>query len=521
MNSTGLMMARIRADINKTRKGIKLPPLRLTLITKFIMEDMFMENWAKMKLKEMCETVTKAQQLASIKLEGPVEQTSEFAELVLDTILQPCSAISALTQEVNISVPTAFIDQVKVSCSGMGSISRNYNEEIENVRKDMLIEEDKFFGKRISTNPQDDKQLEEDMRREWQSVLDKYRGVPKPDKKYYDEASEEIFRQKYPNPTEKQLKQLEMAKAKLELLEAEVDAQNNKPEVIREQKRDLVKELEELRVLHDNRRLAYYGMVQKRSKDEKAQFEAVMARYMDMIAQLNRERKQELLYIEKGVQELAELYWKRITTMVYFLLKYKKDSSEQDIRKIIAKIELMSYKQVKCKSDIVFEDEEENCVASALANVLIGLQTMKNRQGLPLAMEKEDIDFAHSIILDKKFQGGIGKKSEEEEKDEDVSEGVEYEQEEKDVDIDEENLDVEDYLEDLEESGSLAEFGIGRTPSKNEQIKILLKQIGGEKIKDINILTERFISAVKDIKNDKGTPANVKTNRINFFATIA
>jgi hypothetical protein len=293
-----------------------------------------------------------------------------------------------------------------------------------------------------------------------------------------------------------------------------------------------------------------------------------MKLYAEQIIELERERKDEIATIENNVQEIAQLYWERIAVMIYFLFDYMDDVTKQDMKKVISNIQVMSFRSVKCSGEITLPNEQDNCIASALSNILIGLQTLKNRLNLPLLLTKEDVNFATSIILDrsyriveskavvkeiKKKEGKVKKYLEnrdvtvvdssspvyvageehespvyvagEEHESPVYVAGEEHEsppvsEDEEFVDSQDDGIpnDVEYGSEDIE---NVASFGMRKkAPSQNEQVKIALKQIAGDNTADIDVLYVHFMKAVKDIRTD-GMPKDIKTNRINFFATIA
>ena len=195
---------------------------------------------------------------------------------------------------------------------------------------------------------------------------------------------------------------------------------------------------------------------------------------------------------------IIELLWKRIVVMVYYIIKNVKEPTLYNIKNILIKIEFLLSQETNCLS-IIQDDEESNCIFSALINILLGIveynkeyNKLKNelvvskftvydektktsypsdeaRSVNPL-INKFDIELAMSIILNSRNiiqleeHNKYNKKDlvyqedviyQEEDEVEDNKQGINYE-EQKDDNLDDDNLDDEksnvsddDYIDDV------------------------------------------------------------------------
>lgn len=517
-NITGQILQAIREKIVKKRSGMTLPPLSSSQITSFLTDDLFMNNWVRVKVREMCNAVFSAYQYTIGKSPNPVKLTRDFAEIVLDNVLQSCSSLTSLSKKVEAQVPKSFVDDV-YACKGMAKLSKNYTAEIEKIRQTMIETEDVYMGTK-GRDTQKDREFEEMLRVEWANkVTELQKGI---------DIGEEVV--KFDEEVKKRYKNLSKEDPLYKKMKDKFIAKVYKPQLTEEERRLA---MEELAFAQEKKRQEHYKV--QRSREEKEKFEKDMKLYAEQIIELEKSRRDEISDIENNVQEIAQLYWERIAVMIYFLFDYMDDATKQDMKNVISNIQLMSFKRVKCSGEITLSNEQDNCIASALCNILIGLQTLKNRLNLPLLLTKEDINFATSIILDRSYRLVESKVVVEEikEKEEEIKEYLEspqYIAEEEPVSpISEEEIE---YIAEEEEEEELLEpnddieyedvsFGMRRNaPAKNEQVKIALKQIAGDNVTNIDVISTHFMKAVKDIRTD-GMPKDIKTNRINFFATIA
>lgn len=200
--------------------------------------------------------------------------------------------------------------------------------------------------------------------------------------------------------------------------------------------------------------------------------------------------------------EVIDLIWKRVAVMIYVLIKYIEVSTLKNIRAVIAKVELLVSGKTKCVQ--LISNEEDNCILSAIINILRGIVEFNKQYSYGTDLTEIDIKAAMSIILIKELN----------------DETCELKSQEDDVEIDkipdekefifpeEENIVSVDYYDQSEEEN-------GYSPDYN---MILLATKNIEEVKDNFNFTKDLENAIKTIK---ACPMSrrLKQNRINFFAT--
>lgn len=293
----------------------------------------------------------------------------------------------------------------------------------------------------------------------------------------------------------------------------------------------------------------------------------------------------------KYTPSIIKLLWKRIVVMVYYLIKSVNNPTLYNIKNILLKIETLISKQDNCVK-IVTKSKRSNCIISAIINVLSGISKFSKRveklvpiEGYAIvdkkrvevkttnidpAIDKEDIELAISIILNKNVSFDLeNKRLKQKEKEEDLEEekkeedrfgeneeetgkAVEMEMEglediyqdetkqeaeeesegEQDFYAEESEAEDEDNKGDKENEGE--DFGEydgadsenkpvrARKNTDNYYIAQIKKYLEANKIiKTHNIGTiSRYIYNASSIIFNYKMSEKIKDNRINFFATI-
>jgi predicted NAD-dependent protein-ADP-ribosyltransferase YbiA (DUF1768 family) len=360
---------------------------------------------------------------------------------------------------------------------------------------------------------------------------------------YADEPSEKLLARKIAErmePLEKkhaqELKKLSKAKddlglyvfEKMELAAAHDKARNKLLEKLTEPNLSLLersRKMEEFGKKQEEERLRFYKKQPvKRTKEETLKYEQNLKEIRERLIVLNGKKKKNILMRDLAIQDISKIYWARIVTMVMFLIQHIKNANEQDIRRAIASIEMLNSEQLSCSNiSANLDNDLDNCIASALSNLLVGIQGFKYQYGEHIPLGVYDIDLAGSIILNR----DISDKQIEEAIPEDAVEADVEDVYENDFAV-EENADsaeenVGDYDEEIqeEERDDIASFGMKRLqPVGNiEQIKIILREIAQKDPSNIESLAQYFMGMINTIKTYKMSP-QVRQNRINFFATI-
>ena len=136
---------------------------------------------------------------------------------------------------------------------------------------------------------------------------------------------------------------------------------------------------------------------------------APVPKYFENIILYNRQTKS--LGFSKlppeNIKEIAEIIWKRIVIMIDTMIAFSNEKDILNIRYIIANLELLlSNSDFKC-SDKIFENEHENCILSALFNIIEGIMTFNQKFDLDRTITSKEIDAATSIIINKDVSGQI------------------------------------------------------------------------------------------------------------------
>jgi GrpB-like predicted nucleotidyltransferase (UPF0157 family) len=297
--------------------------------------------------------------------------------------------------------------------------------------------------------------------------------------------------------------------------------------------RERNKKMIEMTKKQNEDRLVYYNLRPvKKTREEQAKYQKDMDDFKERLLRINQKVKHVINEKTNVVERIAEVYWNRIVSMIIFLIDHIKDSNEQDIRRVIASIEMLNSRPTSCEfsyGNMVanLDDERDNCIASAIANLLVGINTFKSQYGEEIPFDKPDIDLAVSIILNKDISDQKVQYKEGEEEDDIIPEDL-LDQIEMDSALASDIEEDGDYGDELvhEESGGRdsAEFGMARKKifklnNNVESIKIILRSIAAREVKNLDGLANYFLNMITTIKTYKMSE-KVKQNRINFFSTI-
>lgn len=103
--------------------------------------------------------------------------------------------------------------------------------------------------------------------------------------------------------------------------------------------------------------------------------------------------------------DIIEIIWKRIVVMIYYLVKYAKDSSIVDLRQILSTIENLVSTDNNCVD--LLGTNMENCTLSALVNLLRNIHEFNSKKGYSTEITKQDIELVTTIILGKDISDEI------------------------------------------------------------------------------------------------------------------
>lgn len=498
-NYVGVTMMDIREKLKQTRVEEEEVDVEVEDIEKFIKKDPFIMAWVTMRVQDMCGVVYKLQQYLKIK-EGieinlnEGEMMIKLVRFVLDTVYQPCSALINLSQKVTDKVPSFFIQMVN-KCKGMtsgiaplttinnkGKIS--YNKDIKDKKSEVYkrvsqLESEFWGGIRIEHTESESKEFNDHQRKEWA--------------KFWRDL--------------------------------------NASEANKKEKDDALKDFKDQQNQEYN---DFWGIeTGKKTRDE-------ISRHKHQISEIKKEFSTYLRKAERVEKRfylvsvsIAQIYWERIYTMISALIQNVKPSTGANIRDVIVKAEMLNSEKSNCIR--IIPNEQDNCIVSALMNLLSGIVAFKQEFSGNIELDEDDVKLAGSIILNTKF---ISSKvnvdtpySDEEDKEDDDEEFVVSPSGSFPLDdMDEYSGGEEDYGEvDYDKNPYFAfKWGVknSKKRSKHEQIigttgdlakveqQVLL--ISAENSKSISI---EIMKMLREIKNSN-LSEKIKQNRINFFASI-
>ena len=252
----------------------------------------------------------------------------------------------------------------------------------------------------------------------------------------------------------------------------------------------------------------------------------------------------------KVSEDIVETLWKRIAVMIYFMIEFSKDRGIQNIRAIIAKLEMLVSKGNKCVK--ILDNELDNCIASALINIISGLAEFNSKYSSSNIINKIDVETAASIIVNRDIANEIDDMVpnlvvEEEDEMKLMDDPQIFETIDEDDEVDQEVFgygdDDDDFAQLSDDEGTTGEkllslkelrrttapksaptrfkvnkivIGTMDTTKQLNNIQDLFSAMDG--IKHVEDIENVMLSAIETIKNLRMS-AVIKNNRINFFAT--
>jgi len=96
-------------------------------------------------------------------------------------------------------------------------------------------------------------------------------------------------------------------------------------------------------------------------------------------------------------EDIVILLWDRIVIMIYFISQHV--PKLKNIKNVLAKIEIAVSSKNKCIK--IIDNNEDNCIISAIVNILNKLNKFNESQGYSTSTNKDDIETAINIILNR------------------------------------------------------------------------------------------------------------------------
>jgi len=495
-NYVGKTMMTIREKIKENREDEEDIEISEEDIMRFINKDKFIMDWIKMRVKDMCDVVYKAQQYMKIKenFDFDMNEEVDFIRLintVLDVIYQPCAALVVMSKDVDIPVPDFMVRMVE-KCSGMSTGEAptyvtdmrgvtSYNKEIQDhiSRTQRIINEIKseFWGStRIEHSVTESREFEQRQRDEWHN----------------------FWREMNQSDAPKSAKDEELAQ-------------------FREQQKQEYNE--------------FWGIETGiKSKDDISRHEhriSEIQKDLSRYLQNAKERDKHFYLITKNI---AKIYWDRIVVMINTLIKNVQPSTAENIRDTLVKVEMLTSEPANCLQ--VISNEEDNCIVSALLNLLKGIDKFKSQLGESTGLDEDDVKFAGSIILNSKFNPQntwVDKEPEELEDDESERDPPAFV-----IDAsgffpgDDSPVQEVGYGSDLDSPGENPHFyfkwgakrnGKSKPVAINGDLEKVEQQVVIISPKNSRKVSEEVLKMVETIKRSN-LSSKIKQNRINFFATV-
>ena len=554
-NIVGKMLMLIRREIHRAPEQYNLMVGLPRNLEELIRSDRFVYEWIKMRIGDMCSVVDKVNAFI-VKKGQPNDITGAFTERVVKAMFQTCCDLSQLRSDE--PAPDLVVGMVK-GCKGLpileekiretrmrlesgilgGEGERDYEEELRIKQQELDKLDDQYFG--VERKIQEEKIQELPERRiDLRVIQPSYQEFKSVDwKSFLPESLNYLITElEQKISTKKEQERLDVLKERSEPVfktaRAALEAALKKNPTI-EVKPEVIKKLPEVK-----------SKVIKKSPEEQAKYEESRAKIIRDINNITKELREAISRYEIRLPEdIAKVYWNVLSDALKIASIQEGLSTRKELRNIIVKAEGLNSEENACTNiPENLSNAKENCIVSALVNILLGIRKVKYEyHDIPLS--SEEIDLAVEILIGKTKQ--VKLKSEqgpefmlvEEDRDVDKveqdavveienpeergNEELERFAQEEELREDEDYGDVlqEDIGDDLREedfdvanSDVEAAFGMRSVDANRETLRQILEQVG--EVDDG--LLNHFISAVDDVKSSK-VPNRVKTNRINFFAT--
>jgi hypothetical protein len=501
-NYVGTIMMDIREKIKVSRVDREDIDIRSEDLIKFINKDSFIMAWVQMRVQDMCGVVYKLQQYLNTKdgIDIDLNEDEMLIKLVrftLDTVYQPCSSLVELSKNSKYDVPKFFVNMVS-RCKGLNSgvapmmiMDNNgtskYNTEIQEEKSKNAIQineiESEFYGRnRIEHTKEESKEFDLHRREEWAN----------------------FWRH----------------------LNASEVSQPEKKEALKVFKVQQKEEYNDFWGIETGMRT---NDAISRHEHEISELKKEFSRYLRKYERVDK----HYFLVMKGI---AQIYWDHIAVMLSALIQNVIPPTASNIRDVLVKVEMLNSEKASCARIIV--NEQDNCIVSALLNLLVGIQKFKEEFSGNTELDTDDVSLAGSIILNNKFQAKHVNPDEPDFDDGDdvvplfdvsPSGSFPVDRETTPIDVvnkdedDDENFDV--YAENPYFAFKWGVKGRRNTGRRGKQIgssgdlakvEQQLIQMG---VSDSRELSMAIMKTVQSVKKSNMS-AKVKQNRINFFATI-
>lgn len=122
-----------------------------------------------------------------------------------------------------------------------------------------------------------------------------------------------------------------------------------------------------------------------------------------MIAQQKRDNEARLDAEAKAgsnrIEPVVDLIWRRLAVMIHMVIKSQDRPTAMNAKQVIGKATLLLAAKTPCVR--ILRDQDNNCIASAILNVMQGLRELNSKLQYDMIVTKQDVEAAASIILDR------------------------------------------------------------------------------------------------------------------------
>ena len=481
-------------ETKRTEEAVRADPKD---IARILQKDIFIKEWIQMKIRDMCDVTYKFQQYSKMKDGVDINivdtlQLKQYIQFVLNHIYQPCTYLVSKSKKAISKVPTFFVHWVR-KCKGLSSglppvrnSDGTYNTEIserirETNRRIYEMDNEFYGGRQIEHSLEESTAFNKHQKEAWQKL---WQTLNQSDMSHQDKQNQaQLFRK---------TQQIEYN--------------------------------------------AFWGIKDiKRTKAEIAQHEHLVGKYDQQGNRVGGQLRKDLTtYIRKAEQaehshylsvvEIAQIYWNHISammeTIIINLAITPRGANDATLRDVIAQTELIVSENVDCIR--IITKEPNNCIASALLNLLTGILEFKTKYSNNIILDTDDVLLAGSIITNSPFTAEhkfVVKESDSDDSDSKVESNFDVSiQGSFPEDFEKQDEDKNDKNQDPYAVNPYFSFK-GKHKNISSSIDAIEQQVRKIQPDNSRVIANAIIKMIQTVKRTKMS-AKIKKNRINFFATV-
>jgi predicted NAD-dependent protein-ADP-ribosyltransferase YbiA (DUF1768 family) len=506
-NITGIELQHIRSFLKILRNKEEKKLIDPRFIYKSILSNTILQKWVQNRLKDMCQVVYAVYQYSITKAVNSkdIKLNSTFVRVVLNNIYEKCGTLFSRIKNLNSPVPQYFVNMVE-KCPSMKL--KDPQKDIEFVEKERVdIEkrisslEQLFYYNReypIQLSNDEIKSFSIKQQQDWEAFMTELNSNDMTDIVRNQEMKTFISNQSI----EKEIKYMGERKRERPI-----------------QKNDREKYDKDKREYEDNVRELRNGL-------------------NNTIKKINLEIANE----STKLKEISQLYWNHIIVLITSItdITGKNSLYVSDAINILSASYFFTSEHVDCTT-IIDAPSIENCIASAIINILISVKNINNKLKYNQELTLEDLKLPESIILNKDI-GNLRTQIEQKKNITNVNQkelmdfakdftntgnnNNKYQTENQTGQYDDNKYqaqnDNKDYTEDDKFAVDIQMPILLPTKDMMNRTEIQNKILEISAISDTTNMKDfidEFFRTIKSIVKSK-VPDGIKSNRIRFFATL-